>query len=148
MGHSAGGHIAGLLCLNKSLLADVRSSLRACITLSPVLDVKHMEEHNDKEFNEKKTWLVFGKQPDYERFSPMSYLKSPDHAPLLVLIGEKDHDYLLEQTRLAGEKMKDDKAFSMAVIKGYEHSDMVMKINTSRDQVTPPITDFLRRLGI
>jgi acetyl esterase/lipase len=147
MGHSSGGHLASMLSLDTNLLKNYHSRIKGCVALSPILDIKNMERTNNQEFNQTTTYALFERDDNsYMKYSPIRYFSSKDHVPYLLMIGGKDYDYLIEQARRVSESQKKDGNFKIRVIPGFDHSDMVLNINTKEDLVTPPVIEFLSGL--
>ncbi len=147
MGHSSGGHLASLISLDASILKKYHSRIKGCVALSPILDLNHMEEKNDKEFNTTTTYLVFGTDKNtLKKYSPLTYLSAYTHVPYLLLTSDKDYGFLIEQAKSACRLSQKDKLIQCRHMSGFDHSDMVLNINTSHDKITAPIIEFITNL--
>lgn len=89
MGHSAGGHLATLLCTNLRYLQDVQADTRklmACVGLSGVYsDVRLQETHLGRMILRS----AFGPGPQYDAF-PIYHVSSLTQVPFLLLNAEQD----------------------------------------------------------
>ena len=146
-GHSAGGHMTALLAFDDARLAAAGvdlAGMRGYAPLSPILDVQHMVEHPPPRpnFTEEVVVPVFG--TDYTRNSPRTYFRSTV-APLLVIMGDADEAFLLEQTPIA---IADLEALGAPVtfhtLAGHNHEDIVLDFDQGEsDALTPLLSTFV-----
>jgi arylformamidase len=139
-GHSAGGHLALM-----AIWAQNGSVARGAIALSPILDIAHMRESKDAEFNTTLTTPFFGSGEADMLHSPATHLKKTSR-PALLLYGEKDDDYLLQQQKNY-QSIFAEKQFTQAkftTIPGADHTTIVMHVNTDKDNISDSIAAFVK----
>lgn len=138
-GHSAGGHLALM-----SAWTQKGQEARGAIALSPILDVAHMRATKDQEFNETLTTPFFGNGERDMAHSPVAYA-TRTAAPALLLFGEKDDSYLLQQRdKYSGVFEKQNlQQIKIETIPGADHTTMVMHVNTDKDNISDSIAAFV-----
>lgn len=141
MGHSAGGHLALLTGLKNP------NKVKGIISLSPILDIGHMRDNKEKDFNEELTIPMFGNDyKEYKKHSPIMLIdnKSPD---IMYLFGENDYPFLIAQSKMLKEKLINLKAKGeILTLPVYDHADMVMDINREGDKITSLVEGYLLRM--
>ena len=152
MGHSAGGHMVSLLAARPDLLAKYQVSanqISGTIALSPVMDIADMAKEHGDSFNRTVTHAVFGdNKKDWDLYSPLQqFLALPAHiSPYLLCVGEKDFPFLKQQIPLAADKLKQSGIrLRLLTIKGYNHSDLVVRFGGIGDNLTTEIIDFMHQ---
>jgi acetyl esterase/lipase len=144
-GFSAGGHLVTSLCIDPAQLTlDAQSRLRGCISISGVLDIVSMAKQQDAAFNQEVTLPHFGKTEDSQRsLSPLFHL-SGKMPPLLLMWAEKDLPFVRQAGHDAVGKVAElgipTRSFELA---GHDHADMVLRINSSHDQVSDKLASFV-----
>ncbi len=141
VGHSAGGHLA-LMAAWKERNADIR----AVVALSPILDIAHMRQNKDVNFNKELTAPFFGNGERDSEYSPATYAAAKSQSALL-LFGENDYAYLLEQSRLYRGKFAAAKLGQITVelVPEIDHSSMVMDVNSKTDKVSDRIAEYIKK---
>lgn len=139
VGHSAGGHLA-LMTLWQKKNPDVKS----VIALSPILDIAHMRQHKEPDFNRELTQPFFGNGDSDAKYSPATYVAT-DSRQALLLFGGKDYAYLVEQGKTYAEKFAAAglKQVRFDWVAEVDHSDMVMNVHTSEDKVSDVIAGYI-----
>jgi acetyl esterase/lipase len=150
VGYSAGGHLVTLLSMDRSYLAAdeaLAGHLRGVVSISGILDVHAMAEGQDAAFNEEVTYRLFGRTAETQAvLSPSTYLRG-DAPPFLSLAAERDYPFVISAGRSVAARLASLGAqASFHQVAGYDHSDMVLGINTKGDAVSPPVLDFLTRV--
>ena len=142
VGHSAGGHLA-LMSAWQNRNADIR----AVVALSPILDIAHMRQNKEADFNQELTVPFFGSGQQDLEFSPATYASAKAQAALL-LFGENDYAYLVEQSRLYREKFSTANLKQILVesVPGVDHSSMVMDVNSKTDKVSDRIASYIKNI--
>jgi acetyl esterase/lipase len=148
MGHSAGGQLVALMCSDASLHGSRSlkfSRVSGCIALSAVFDIVDMHARHDADFNEAITYATFGRAAErHRRFSPITHFGA-NTRPLLILIGERDFDYMIPQARAARDKLKaSGNAVAFQQVTGNDHMDMVRRFGGEADNMTEPVVRFVR----
>lgn len=141
-GHSAGGHITALAAFDNARLtaAGVEvTAIRGYAPLSPILDLQQMadssREHADIAAEVFGTALA-----DY---SPRMHFK-PGVAPVMIVMGERDEGFLLEQIPPAiVELFAIDAPIEFHQLPGNTHDDIVLNFDTDTDRVTPVLAPFV-----
>lgn len=143
VGHSAGGHLA-LMALWQKKQPDIRG----VVALSPILDIAHMRVHKEADFNKELTVPFFGTGPDDAKYSPATFAAA-DSKPALILFGEKDYAYLIEQGKKYSAQFAASGLTQIRVewVKDTDHSDMVMNVHTSDDKVSDMIAAYISQSG-
>lgn len=141
-GHSAGGHLA-LLAAWKERNADICG----VVALSPILDVAHMRQNKEADFNKELTVPFFGKGERDGEYSPAPYA-SAQSQPALLLFGENDYAYLVEQSRLYREKFgaANLKQIVVESVPGVDHSSMVTEVNSKTDKVSDRVASYIKNI--
>lgn len=141
-GHSAGGHLA-LMAAWKERLADIRG----VVALSPILDIAHMRQNKEADFNKELSVPFFGAGDRDKEHSPASYATQQSQ-PALLLFGENDYAYLIEQSRLYREKFSAAKLkhISFDSVPGVDHSSMVTEVNSRTDKVSDKVTQYIKNI--
>lgn len=141
MGHSAGGHLAIMHSIQKP------NTVKGIIALSPILDIAHMRENKEDDFNRELTIPMFGEDmKEYSKSSPITYMdnKSLD---TLYLFGEKDYAFAIDQSKMLMEKLTKSKAKGeVKIIPSYDHADMVLQINKEGDRIIPLVQSYILRM--
>lgn len=100
-GHSAGGHLAALVALDRERrrragVAD--SAIRACLTVSGSYDIRDREARAGTA--ERRIYDVFLRRDDDDKAaSPIVYIR-PDSVPFFVAWGERDFPRLIRQAKV------------------------------------------------
>lgn len=143
VGHSAGGHLA-LMVLWQKKNADVRG----VVALSPILDIAHMRQHKEADFNTELTVPFFGNGENDAKYSPATYARNGAQ-PALLLFGAKDYPYLIEQGKVYKEKFAAAglKQMRVETIPESDHSEMVLDVYTSEDKTSDIITKYIAETG-
>ena len=146
-GHSAGGHIAALAAFDEARLTAAGVApgvLRGVAALSPIFDLEHMAANpppDRADFNATVTTPAFGDALAFH--SPRTYF-SADGLPLLVVMGDADEPFLLEQIPDAVDELEAlGAAVDFDVLPGTDHADVVLTIDGDDDAVTPLMVDFV-----
>lgn len=141
MGHSSGGHLATMTGLQNP------NKVRGIISLSPILDIAHMRENKDKDFNAELTIPMFGDDPEqYSKYSPITFIDSKS-LDMLYLFGENDYPFLIAQSKILKEKLVTSKAKGeVRTLPSYDHAGMVMEINREGDRVTSLVENYVLRM--
>ncbi len=130
MGHSAGGHLVSLP------MKDNPPHVSGVIALSPILDVPAMTADSKEDFKQSVIYPIFGTStPEQLRYSPMTYWQHGAPGNLCVIVGGNDDTHI----RVRGVALA-----HATVIPGYVHTDMVVKIGSHNDLVTPEILKCLQ----
>ena len=139
-GHSAGGHLALMV-----LWGPNAATARGAVALSPILDIAHMRASKDQEFNASLTTPFFGKGETDRQQSPATHVRTGS-PPALLLYGEKDDDFLLQQRQkyLAEFAANNLQQVKFATIPGADHTTMVMHVNTEKDNISDAIAAFIK----
>ncbi|MEQ9365918.1 MAG: alpha/beta hydrolase [Leptospirales bacterium] len=142
MGHSAGGHLASLAALENS--GKVKPA--GVVALSPVLDIAHMRAAQPADFNREITDPVFGAQAseaELRRWSP-GRRWTEDAPPLLVLTGENDYPFLIEQAAaFARRRSAGEAVVKIRQLPDLEHADLVLDFDANPSPVLPAVLEFL-----
>jgi len=143
VGHSAGAHL-GLM----AAWAKHNAAIKGVIALSPILDIGHMRQNKEADFNRELTVPFFGTGDTDAKHSPATYATAAS-TPALILYGEKDYSYLIEQSKVYKEKFA---TIGLAQIRfetiaGVDHSDIVLDVHTSDDKVSDRIAAFVGEIG-
>lgn len=139
VGHSAGGHLA-LMALWQRRNTDIAGA----VALSPILDIAHMRQHKEENFNKELTQPFFGGGADDGKYSPATFAVANAPAALLIF-GEKDYPYLVEQGKKYSEKFAaaNLKQIRTEWVAGVDHSDMVLNVHTPDDKVSDIIGAYI-----
>jgi acetyl esterase/lipase len=141
-GHSAGGHIAALAAFDDARLTaagvDV-TALRGYAAMSPILDLAQFAASGSADA--PIATEVFGDQ--LAAYSPSTYFHAGG-APVLIMLGERDQPFLLDQVPPAVAQLAALGApATFAQIAGATHDDIVLQIDGDPDRVTPVLADFI-----
>lgn len=147
MGHSAGGHLAALLGTDATHLRAAgidQGQLAGVVAMSPVLDLEHMKESNDADFDAEVTRPTFGDDPaTLRRWSPSSHFRA-DQRPMLILLGDDDYPYLVEQVRRAVARLEKLGApVEFARLEDRSHAGMVLKFGDDGDAVVEKVARYV-----
>jgi len=142
VGHSAGGHLASMVGLDPK----ISGKLNGIIAMSSIFSIEDMARDNDDEFNKDISYKMFGNDPrNWKKYSPVTYY-TPSSPAMMILLAEKDFDYMLKQVPMYADKIKNLNPNSEYVsIPHYIHSDMVAKFGKKDDLVAPIVTSFIKR---
>ena len=143
VGHSAGGHLALMALWQKK-----NANIRAAIALSPILDIAQMRRHKEPDFNIELTVPFFGSGDADAKYSPATYAVAAS-APALILFGDKDYAYLVEQGKVYKDKfaMAGLRQIRIETLPETDHSSMVMDVHTSEDKVSDVIARYIADSG-
>lgn len=147
-GYSAGGHLVTLLGLDPRHMTSAGidpSTVRGYVSLSGVLDIPAMAAQQDESFNRDVSFRLFGSTPSEQaRLSPSSYVRA-DAPPLLAFAAQRDYPFVLSAGRDVATRLQAVGArATYAEVAGIDHSDMILDIDTPRDQVSDAIAAFVR----
>ncbi|WP_260482682.1 alpha/beta hydrolase [Sphingomicrobium flavum] len=142
-GHSAGGHLAGLLALDRRYLRDVGLSeqvIRAAVLLSAPT--------NFLPFKDPRPIAAMGEWPRPEETQPITYARG-DGPPMLLLHGRSDITVRARNSQqLARAISEAGGAAELKIYQGASHSDLVKSFSPLFRKDTPvleDVVDFLRR---
>ncbi|GAB4442680.1 MAG: alpha/beta hydrolase [Turneriella sp.] len=139
VGHSAGGHLALMHAWQD------KSSVKCVVALSPILDIAHMRQANDEAFNREITRPVFGEGEHDRQHSPLM-LAHAQSVQTLLLYGEKDYSYLLEQAANARSHFGKQKAVvQIRILPDLDHSDMVLAVNKKNDPLSDVVAHYIKK---
>lgn len=143
MGHSAGGHLAALMGLNKKILGPYHKNVVATVALSGIWDIPHLVKNTlEKEIVPELIQPHFGKKRSRQlKYSPISYL--PGELPLYIAYGEKDTPTILKQHKILKMRFPENKKRKYLRVAGYEHADMVTKITDLNNYLVKSIVPFM-----
>jgi acetyl esterase/lipase len=141
MGHSAGGHIAAMLTVNKSYLGDTLSKdISGFIGLSAPYDFI---------FNEAYLPKLFA-NIDYKNTQPSTFVEG-DEAPLLLLYGKDDTKVYMRNIVNMTKKVKAKNGkVETHIYKGINHVDILTALSIplrGKSDVMRDIERFLLKCG-
>lgn len=149
-GHSSGGHVIALAAFDEKRLTAAGVDLSGILgyaPLSPILDLVHMAANpppSRPAFEAEVVKPVFG--TDLTTHSPHTYFKKATK-PLLIVMGDKDEPFLVEQLPLRVAELK---ALGVPVafhtLADHLHEDIVLSVDTDKDLVTPLLAAFVHGL--
>lgn len=151
IGFSAGGHLVLSVCTDAARLAQAGiapPTLRGCASLSGVLDIPLMDVQQDASFHRELTVPLFG--PTAKEQAPYSVLQviPPSLPPIFLLWAEQDYPFVKTAGAEAVKRLTEaGKRIDSAELAGYDHADVVLKILTDQDAVTPKLVPFLSSLS-
>jgi acetyl esterase/lipase len=104
-----------------------------------------MAAQQDESFNRDVSFRLFGTTAaEQARLSPSSYVRA-DAPPLLAFAAQRDYPFVVSGGRETTARLQALGARATFVeVPGIDHSDMILDIDTSRDQVTDAIAAFVR----
>ncbi len=147
MGHSAGAHMISLLGTDTHYLAQrgiSADAIRGYIPMSAIFDLPYMVAHNDEEFNNQYSYRVFGKENAVlKKYSPLTYTHA-GMPPFLILTGEHDYQYMIDQTPAFVTKLK-----SLGINTNYfaipdnTHAQMMSNFGRSSDEELSHVLEFI-----
>lgn len=149
-GHSAGGHLAALLCTDRQYLAEhgvPETSIRGCITISGAADLaRHVD--NGTFTSADQMYEAFGPTDSHLRSaSPINYVSAND-PPFLLLMAEKDPENLQEQGRVLADALRDLEVYARFVtINGRDHFSIVRRFGSSDDATANAAFLFVERFA-
>lgn len=153
MGHSAGAHLAALLCTDFRALERAgvpRSSIRACIPVDvSVYDIPHRFEMGGSvprgTFEE-----IFGNTPEQHReLSPIAHLKEGEAYPAFLILHVASRPETTEQSNRFAEAIR--KAGGRAeVVAGHNktHGTISTELGRPNDEPTRKVFQFLKDIGV
>ena len=149
-GHSAGGHLAALLCLDRRYLASIgvpESALRGCITVSGATDVAVHAESGTFTSREQLE-ETFGQDPgDLAAASPINYV-TPDDPPFLIIMAENDPEGLRMQGRRLADALRDLDVYARYVlINERDHFSIVRRFGSFDDATANAAFLFIERFA-
>lgn len=121
-GHSAGGYIALMLCLNKSWLA------KYAVDADDVMLYAPLSGQAITHYNVRKAQGIPPLQPTIDEFAPLYWVRG-DCPPLLLICGDRElelygrydeNQYLARMMKLVGHK-----STRLVELPGYDHNGMV-----------------------
>ena len=147
-GHSAGGHMTALAAFQPDRLAKAgvdTKRIRGWFPLSPILDLEDMAAHPpDADFNARVTSKVFGER--LKDLSPRTYF-SATTAPIFIAMGEEDEPYLRTQIPAdVAELAALGAPVTLVKLPKQSHADVVLKVDTDDDTLTPQLVAFIKRV--
>jgi acetyl esterase/lipase len=141
-GHSAGGHITALAAFDDARLAASGVELAAIhgyAPLSPILDLEQMAASSAEHAAIAEE--VFGAA--LAEYSPRTHFK-PTVSPVLLLMGEHDESFLVEQIPPAVAELEALAApVTFHQLPGKTHDDLVLDFDSDDDLVTPLLATFV-----
>ncbi|HNF97911.1 MAG TPA: alpha/beta hydrolase [Pseudomonadota bacterium] len=147
VGFSAGGHLVMSLCADPARLSASGipvAALRGCASLSGVLDIPALAAQKDDAFNRELTYPLFGNTTESQAAYSVFRTISPSLPPIFLLWAEKDLPFVKTASLHALQKLQQaHKEVDSFELSGYDHSDVVLRILTDRDDLTPKLVRFL-----
>jgi acetyl esterase/lipase len=137
-GHSAGGHIAALAAFDDARLGFDPAFIKGYAPLSPILDLAKMAASDDPDAHVATD--VFG--ADLAADSPSTYFHA-GVAPVLIVLGDRDKPFLLDQVPAAVTELQAMGApVTFDQVPG-DHDAIVLDFDADGDPVTPPLALFV-----
>jgi len=156
-GHSAGGHLAALMTLDKRYLKAHNLSsnnIRGVIPIGGVYQIKELNiqkrwgnRSRGAEMLEKLFGPVFGTDRSlWKEASPVEYARK-DIPPMLMLYGEKEPPYLRAQAKLLKRALdKKGAPVELKVIPGKGHIVEISDVGKRGDKTSPIVLEFIRKI--
>ncbi len=135
-GHSAGGHLSGLVCANTDWLAErsvPRDVLRGCVPMSA--------DHGLEAIKKRTTYL-----PDASRHkeaTPILNIKDPP--PYFVISAGGDEEHLIEPTKEFAAKLREAGSTVVVVFgEGMDHAEIVAALGESDSKLFKIVLDMIQ----
>ena len=149
-GHSAGGHLAALLALDRRYLAEIgvpESSIRGCIPISGATDLSDHADSGTFTSREQIEEAFGNRDAKLVAASPVNYV-TPDDPPFLIMMAEGDPTGLQEQGRRLADALRDMDVYARYVtIKGRDHFSIVRRFGSSHDATANAAFLFIERFA-
>jgi acetyl esterase/lipase len=149
MGHSSGGHLAALVVSDPQYLA--RHSLtprdvRGCILLGAPLDLFSDEYRNmpvADDFTTDIAGAFWDDREAYRNLSPAA-MTHPGLPPILLIVGERDHEPILVQAHKYVEVAKTVGVEpELFVVPERDHKSIIFQLGKAGDPELPRIFEFI-----
>lgn len=146
-GHSAGGHLAGLISLNKEYFDDagISNPLKGCVLIDAFgLNMTRYFRMFPKAKLAVKLYPVFTKQElNWQAASPVNYIPAA-RIPFMHLVGERTFPVIKEDAELFKRRFEQEgKSLKHIEIKGKQHIPMIGQMASGKNIMYRHILDFI-----
>ncbi|MDF2456575.1 MAG: esterase [Cytophagaceae bacterium] len=147
-GHSAGGHLAALITLNKKFLGEafITQHIKGCILIDAFgLNMDYVLVNNTA-FFAKELRKVFTDIPtNWKDAAPVHFIDNTP-VPFLILVGSETYPYLtfdnaLFITQLDHHHIRN----TQYTLRGKNHRDMVIRMKDKKDEAYSRIVEFVKK---
>lgn len=145
-GHSAGGHLAALLTLNKKFLGEafITQHIKGCILIDAFgLNMDYVLVNNTAFFARELRKVFTDVPTNWRDAAPVHFI---DHTPVpfLIMIGAETYPYLtFDNAIFITELDKHAITNTHFTLRGKNHLDMVMRMKDSSDESYDRILEFI-----
>jgi acetyl esterase/lipase len=146
-GHSAGGHLAALITLNKEFFKAIkaRDIVKGCILIDAFgLNIHTLLREHQTAYN-YLLHKVFTDKPElWDRGSP-SYFLEGNKIPFLVWVGERTYPFVMLDNGMFVEQMeKAGQPLKWEMISGKSHHQMIMQLEQVKNPLYDKMIEFMR----
>lgn len=149
MGHSAGGHLAALMSLNKEFFAalNISNPVKGCILIDPFgLNIYDFLKYHNSWYNEMLHQVFTNDENHWKRGSPSMHVSNK--VPFLVYTGASTYPFLLEDNKLFVGAMKKKGASIRHIIHpNKSHIQMISQLESKSNKMYGEIVTFIKEAG-
>lgn len=146
-GHSAGGHLAALITLNKEFFEaiDATNIVKGCILIDAFgLNIHTLLKEHQTPYNYLLHKVFTDDPAQWERGSPANFLEG-NTIPFFVLAGERTYPFImLDNGLFVGLMEIAGQPLQWKVISGKSHYQMIMQFEQAKNPLYDKIIDFMR----
>ena len=146
-GHSAGGHLAALITLNKKFLGEVfiAQHIKGCILIDAFgLNMDYVLVNNTAFFARELRKVFTDIPTNWRDAAPVHFI---DHTPVpfLIMIGSETYPYLtMDNAVFITQLDKHEISNTHFTLRGKNHKDMVTRMKDERDEAYERILEFIK----
>ena len=134
-GHSAGGHLSGLVCANTDWLAErsiPKDVLRGCVPMSA--------DHGLEAIKKRTTYLPDASQ--HKEATPILNINNPP--PYFVVVAGGDEERLIEPTKEFAQKLREAGSTAVVVFgEGMDHAEIVAALGDSDSKLFKAVLEMI-----
>ena len=135
-GHSAGGHLSGLICANTDWLAErsvPRDALQGCVPMS--------SDHGFEAIQKRTTYLPDAS--DHKGATPILNIKNPP--PYFVIAAGGDEEHLIEPSKEFAAALREAGSTAVAVFgEDMDHAEIVAVLGDGNSKLFKAVLKMIR----
>jgi dienelactone hydrolase len=146
-GHSAGGHLAALITLNKKFLGEafITQHIKGCILIDAFgLNMDYVLVNNTAFFARELRKVFTDTPSNWKDAAPVHFIDNTP-VPFLIMIGSETYPYLtFDNAVFITQLDKHDIANKHYTLRGKNHRDMVTRMKDGNDEAYSRILEFIQ----
>lgn len=148
-GHSAGGHLAALITLNKKFLGEafITQHIKGCILIDAFgLNMDYVLVNNTTFFARELKKVFTDVPTNWKDAAPVHFIDSTP-VPFLIMVGSETYPYLAFDNAIFITQLdKHEINNTHFTLRGKNHRDMVTRMKDGKDEAYEKIISFINNV--